>query len=369
MKNSRPHPAQRRTGAWATLLGALAVALTACSSPSTDNDTAGHGAATTASAGSITVKDNAGRTVTFAHTARRVVSYNSYNAELLLALGLRKTIVGVDDTTLDRVAYGGFKKSDSVGPDYSEVNYEKVAELRPDVVIIPSSEDWQGAADHLKAFKIPVLVVTAYDAGLWNENVALLGKLFGAQTKAAAVVKFTDGIKGLVSERVKGLTPATVYYEDSAPNATAGKGSPKTEVLNDVAARNVFASRTGAGGSGLSITVDPVDIIKARPQFVFREASNTYTGAGAADLQKVLKGLRSRTGWSALPAVKNNEVYVYNAALVELAGRNFELLYWAKWTHPDAFKDIDPATYVKQWDAFTGADFDDSARFIVKAGS
>ncbi len=383
-RSGQPKPVRRsmtRLRRLAALTVTAALALAACSSPSnpvsdgsaassagntsaTDDSAAGSGTAS----GPITVTDDADRSFTFPGVVHRVISINSYNAEILAALGVRDTIVGTDNTTLDRLSYLGLPKSAGIGPDYSELNYELIASLKPDLVIIPSGEDWQGASSHLEAFHIPVLVVTGYDVTVWNKNVTLLGQLFGAQQKAAEILKFTDGIKSLVDDRVKGLPTVKIYYEDTDANASQGKGGPKTAVINEVAGVNVFGQRTGPSGSS-SITVDPTEIIKANPDLVFREYSNTYQKAGTGILQGVAQELASRPGWNQLTAVKNKDVYVYNAALVELAGRNLELVFYAKWAHPAAFTDIDPFTYVKQWEQFTGADFSPENAYVDKLGS
>lgn len=297
---------------------------------------------------SFTVTDDVGREITFDAPVTKAVVFNSYNSDAIIALGKREAIIGVDEATRSRLEFA-FDKDDVIGPDFSELNYEHIAKLDPDVVILPRNGVWEEASTKLEQFDIPVLVATVWDPAKWNSNVELLSQVFDAPDRKDTILEFTDGIRDLVADRVKDAERPIVYYEDD-PYVSANKENARTFSIQAAGGKNLYSEVTQAGGeAGLGAEVDPVDVLSAQPQVIFKEIGTAFAGSPIADFEKARQELLERSGWSDLPAVKDGKVFVYNAWAQELAGRTFQQLYFAKWIHPDLFEDINPAEYVNTW--------------------
>ena len=297
---------------------------------------------------SFTVTDDVGREITFDAPVTTAVVFNSYNSDAIISLGKRDAIVAVDEVTRSRLEFA-FTKDDVIGPDFAELNYEHIIELNPDVVILPRNGVWEEASSKLEQFDIPVLVATVWDPSKWNSNIDLLSRVFDAPERSAEILEFTDGIRDLVADRVKDADRPVVYYEDD-PYVSANKENARTFSIQAAGGKNMFSEVTQAGGAaGLGAEVDPVDVLTAQPQVIFKEIGTAYDGSSIADFEAARTELLDRSGWHDLPAVEDDKVFVYNAWAQELAGRTFQQLYFAKWIHPELFEDVDPAHYVNTW--------------------
>ena len=321
--------------------------------------------ATQESETSFTVTDDVGREITFDAPVEKAVVFNSYNNDAIIALGKRDAIIAVDEVSRSRLEFA-FDEDDVVGPDFSELNYEHIIKLDPDVVILPRNGVWEEASAKLEQFDIPVLVATVWDPAKWISNVETLAQVFDAPERKDEILQFTDGIRDLVAERVNGAERPVVYYEDD-PYVSANKENARTFSIQAAGGVNMFSQVTQAGGqAGLGAEVDPVDVLAAQPQVIFKEIGTAYAGSSQADFDKARAELLSRSGWSDLPAVRDGQVYVYNAWAQELAGRTFQQLYFAKWIHPDLFADVDPAQYVNTWltEYLSGPEYSGDSHYV-----
>ncbi|WP_116953119.1 ABC transporter substrate-binding protein [Jiangella endophytica] len=351
-----------RTSFLTVSLVATAAVVAGCSSTDDAEPRAADGAGET-----ITITDEQDREVVLPAEVDRVVSINSYNTELLVALGAGETIVGVDDRSVFRAPYGGFTDDDVVGVDFESLNYEKIVEADPDVVFIPRNGVWEDAASTLEQFDIPVVVLTVWDPTIWTENVELVAEIVGAPERADEILEFTDGVHALVAERVEGLERVPVYYEDGEAFSSAGSNSGKTVAIADAGGRNIFED-VGIN-DGLVITVDPVDVIAADPAVILREDISQFPPYEQDSLRASVDELLAREGWSQLSAVRSGRVVVYNAGPLDAAGRTFSSLYFGAWIHPEAFADVDPDEYVRQWaQEFLGSDFDATTGYVQTPG-
>jgi iron complex transport system substrate-binding protein len=73
----------------------------------------------------------------------------------------------------------------------------------------------------------------------------------------------------------------------------------------------------------------------------------------------VYDDLKSRTGWSILPAVKNNRLHIINNDIFGGPEHFIGTLYFAKWFYPEKFADINPQEiHQKYLSDFQGLDYD-----------
>jgi len=167
-------------------------------------------------ANSITVVDEVGRTVTVDLPIQKIISTDYRQMEVLLALGARDMIVGVDNTFHKRMPYFGLKDVADVGIHSQEVNYEQVLALQPDLVIIPAR---QGAtADEIseKLKGVPVLAMGLASRDHIIPETQIMGELLDKEDEASKLINWIKKYDSIVDERTQDLKPQdtpTFFYE------------------------------------------------------------------------------------------------------------------------------------------------------------
>jgi iron complex transport system substrate-binding protein len=341
--STKNHPTKRRR-----LVGVITVAtvlglfgLTGCSAVS---------AASSSSAGAtITVTDDQNRSVQIPANVERAVVVNSYSVEFTNAIGAISKVVGTDKATQQRLGYLNFSDDQIVGQSLKDLNYEAIAALNPDVVLIPRNGVWQDAITQLGKFNIPVVVVTAWDYASFHKTVDLLGQIFGATDAAKKLTAFYDGIFQLVAEKVKGTKPVKVYWETAEPYLTVLPGSGFHAIIEAANGTNVFKDLSVGKSSEGEATVDPADVVDRDPAVIIHEFDPVATPTGDTKFNGLFADLTSRTGWNQISAVKSKQVYVTNGWATSAVAKAIGAVYLAKWLHPAELADVDPQSYLKTW--------------------
>nr|MBC8263760.1 ABC transporter substrate-binding protein [Anaerolineales bacterium] len=159
---------------------------------------------------SVSVVDDAGRTVEIVSSPQRIVSLAPSNTEILFALGLGDKVVGVTDFC----DYPEEAKSiEKVGG--MEHNLEKIVALNPDLVLaIGGSPAQVEKATEMEKLGLAVLVLEPGDIEGIMANIELVGKATGAEKEASQLVaelrkRFDD-----IIARAKGAESSpTVFFE------------------------------------------------------------------------------------------------------------------------------------------------------------
>ena len=137
---------------------------------------------TETAAGSITVTDQSGRTVTLDAPAERIVSSYYISTALLIALGCENKLTGIemkgDTRPLYQMAAPQLLELPAVGSGKG-INIEETAALDPDVVILPKRLEESAAA--FEALEIPVVIVNPETQDELEDCVALLAEITGTE--------------------------------------------------------------------------------------------------------------------------------------------------------------------------------------------
>lgn len=184
--STRPRLASRRVGAALAAVLAACLVLAGCS-----------GGAESAAAGSVTVRHAFGET-TVPAAPRRVVAVGFNDADFMLALGVvpvgvRDFVGAFDETTRPwaQQALGGARPEQVGG---QEVDIEKVAALRPDVIIGLYSFMDRATYDTLS--RIAPTVADPNPGGVpapsWQEQTRLTGTILGRTQQAEGVVRSVE---------------------------------------------------------------------------------------------------------------------------------------------------------------------------------
>ncbi|MFT4053107.1 MAG: ABC transporter substrate-binding protein [Novosphingobium sp.] len=299
--------------------------------------------------------DDVGRTVTIRTPVRRVVVFNRYNVEFVRAIAGTGPIVGIDaGTARERAYWPGLRDVPVVGQGQSTPNYDAIADLAPDLVILPRNGAWAEADKLLTSLGIPVAVVTAWDVLQHERNATLLGHLFERPREAEALGAFYRHWHDLLGQRLQGVKRKRVYLEEVGDYRTLLPGSGWHDMIEAGGGINVFgdvtiATADGSRGTSQGFTVDPEEVIARRPDVIIKLQPGQYAPHSRAFSRAVLERLAARPGFATIPAVHEGQVYHVSYYLAGGCSKIIGALQVAKWLYPERFQDIDPEAVMGEW--------------------
>lgn len=238
----------------------------------------------------LTVTDDRGVIVTWAHPPHRIVSLLPSLTESVCALGGCDRLVGTD-------RYSNWPSSVTALPKLGGLDdavVERIVALRPEVVLAAPSTR---AIARLESLGLKVL---AFDSdrhrqvrASMDRLAALLGDPGRAQAVWQAIEADLDRAAAQVPEAWRGRT---VYFEtDSTPYA-AGVSSFIGETLARLGLLNVVPAPLGP-------------FPRLNPEFVVRAQPDLVIG-----VQHQVLGMPQRPGWQSLRALRRGQVCAFDAA-------------------------------------------------------
>jgi iron complex transport system substrate-binding protein len=225
----------------------------------------------------IRVVDDAGREVTLAAPAQRIISLAPSTTELVFAAGAGSHVVGTSSYT-DWPPEA--KTLPEVG-DAAMINMERIVSLKPDLIVVWSHVDSAAVLEKLKVFGIPVYYSEPRRIGDIAKSLTDLGTLAGTNAAAAraagALRERLDGLRRRYGER----PPIRVFYQVwERPLMTVSSKQMISDAITLCGGVNVFAD--------LEPTVPTVNreaVVAANPDVIA-----TFNGEGEDGL----------AGWQAL---------------------------------------------------------------------
>lgn len=303
----------------AALLAALLLALTACAQP--QPPAAAAPAATALPAGSpagnnpVTITDMAGREITLAEPATRVVALTAADCEILYALGAGDLLVG-------RGEYCDYPAAvlevPSVQSGY-ETNLEQILALEPQVLLMAMMAQPEEHVAALEAAGVRVVVSDAQDIPGVYTAIEMIGTLLGRETEAAGMI---DSMKAAFSELAEGAGgdgEKTVYFEVSPLEYglwTAGADTFMNEIAELLGLRNAFADVSGWA------EISEEQVLERNPDYIV--TISMYFGEGPTPVEEIL----GRAGWQNVTAVKNGAIL--NLGNNELSRPSYRLVDGAR---------------------------------------
>ncbi|MDR2461149.1 MAG: ABC transporter substrate-binding protein [Deltaproteobacteria bacterium] len=294
------------------------------------------------------VVDSIGRQVTLPKPVTRAVIANGYNLELVNAIGAIDTIVGVDYITFGDIdAYGRYFSEDSIiGMDASELNYEKIIELNPQVLILTGNGTWQDAEEKLAPFGIKVLVLNAYYTSEFRENWALAGKVFGKEIEASEYIDYFDEKLAYIQEQLKDVPKKTLYYEYKHMGNTTIPGDYFYNMVIYAGAQNIF-------DDAINVEIDPEIVVLRNPEYIVRvgtdNLSGRYVPPTLEEFQRRKDEIIRRPGWDEIQAVKNDRILLLSHYTQGAASKLVGTMYIAKFLYPEHLPDLNPEEVFKTW--------------------
>jgi iron complex transport system substrate-binding protein len=276
----------------------------------------------------ISLPDGLGRVITLHGPAQRIVSLAPSNTELLFEVGAGAQVVGRDD-------FSDFpteaKILTSIGGSEGNYDLAAIAALKPDLVLAAEIN----TPEQVKALEnlgLTVFYLNNPDhlVGIY-QNMLSVGILTGKTDQAEALVQsLMARVQTMIDSLPTITTHYKVYYELDAtdPNNpyTAGPGSYINHILEYAGDQNI-----GATLSSPYATISSAEVIRQNPDFIL--LGDTAYGV-------TVDSVMQRPGWSAINAVKNGHVFVFDDNTVSRPTARIvdamEVL--GKILHPDVFK-------------------------------
>ncbi len=245
----------------------------------------------------ITLKDQAGRTVTLDHPAETLVSCYYITTYATIALGVSDRVIGLekkaDTRPIYQMAAPQLLEQEQVGT-MKEFNVEAVAALDPELVLMPKK--LAEHADALTDLGIQVLVVNPESQEQMEEMLTLIAKACGVEEKADKLLKYYDEQENQLADLLKDEEAPRVYLGGNSSYLTTAPGAMyQSDLIRLAGGVNVAEDLEGDYWTEVSYET----ILAADPEVIILPSKADYTVEdvlGDAQLQGVT-------------AVKNGAVY------------------------------------------------------------
>lgn len=238
----------------------------------------------------VTLTDAAGRTVTLDKLPEKIVSGYYISTSLLIALGLKDKLVGIEAKADTRPIYALAAPELLALPNVGTAknfSMEGCLALEPDLVILPKK--LTSAADELSGFGIPAIVVNPESMQELIDTVKLLGAATGTDEQAEKLLNAYDSMSAKAASFAD--KPVSVYLAgNSGILRTAGSEMYQNTLLTMAGGVNVAAELSGASWQDISyeqlLAWNP-EVIVIASDAVY-SADDIYADAALAGLDAVV---------------------------------------------------------------------------------
>lgn len=287
--------------------------------------------------GSVTVVDDAGRSVTVKGTPHRIIVLGPSVMDILFRLGLRSDVVGVD---------GGAPSAGGVYDDYSSgqvanwslanltvvtwnptLDVETVLALNPDLVLAGSGFSLSQLETLQSTDGIPCLYLNPPTLAGIEYDVTIVGEVTRTNATALALDEQMEASMVSDANELVNITAAPsvflTYYPDAEGYWSFGPGSFGNDLILDSGATSITANDTLANQEEVSGSY----ILAANPAVIL-----VGTGFGLTE-----QNYSQSPDWSSFGAVQAGHVFAINAVYVTEPDPTmvFELSVFISMLHPE----------------------------------
>ncbi|GLQ18033.1 ABC transporter substrate-binding protein [Maritalea porphyrae] len=340
-----------------------------------------------ATAEPVTVTDIAGRTVTLDAPAERIVISEGRYVPLLAVLNPENPLEGIvgmmnsigwTDPVFERQVFEKFPKAKDIqlfGKSNKEsVSVEKIIDLAPQLAIFGINDHGPDAKnkeliDQLTAAGTQIVFIDFRMDPLGNtqKSVELLGKVLGHEENAKAFNDFYGAKLSLIKERVAKI--------EERPNVFLQVHVGRFDCCWAMADGMLGPFVEVAGGNNIADKVAPGPTAQHTAEFLLTENPDVWIGTASGSAKSWSEGQPpmalggdvdptlayeslaksvSAEEFAALDAVKNKRAHAIWHNFYNTPFNIVALEAFAKWIHPEAFADLDPAaTYNEIFERFT----------------
>ncbi|MGP8331771.1 MAG: ABC transporter substrate-binding protein [Methanosarcinaceae archaeon] len=312
----------------------------------------------------LTLIDAAERIVTVKKPMEgNIVSFGTYTPEILRILGEEDKLVAVNKyVKSNEIYFPQISKLPSIGSSYSP-DLEVVASLNPGLVLA-----WTTKPERIEKLVeiVPsdctVVSLMFYKPENMVEEIEKLSYILGKRNEAKSYIddfhnEYIDLIKAR-TEDIPNEERPEIYIESDRDEKyqTWAAGSAANGFIVISGGRNIFADTPGDG----SVNVDPEKVVGKNPDIIIKYIDSVDAGYEFDDPSKMellRESIINRPELSNIKAVTNNAVYVMDKDPIYGPDYPVAIAYWAKWSHPDLFEDLDPQAIHQKYIDIQGLDY------------
>lgn len=186
----------------------------------------------------ITIQDDTGRSITLTYPARRIISLAPHVTELIYAVGAGAQLVGADSASDFPAAA---KTLPRIG-DYSRINFERVASLKPDLIIGWTSGNRAADIYKLRQMGIPVLLTDAHRLTDVARLLRVIGNATAQRATGEAAARAFEADLSKLRVRHRSASTRRVFYQIwDKPLMTIGGDHWINDAITLCGGRNIFA--------------------------------------------------------------------------------------------------------------------------------
>lgn len=227
----------------------------------------------------------------------RIVTLAPSLTEAVCALGHCAQLVGTDRHSTWPVSVQVLPKVGGL----EDAQIERIVTLRPNLVLLgPRSR----AGERLQALGVPVMMMDARTHADLKRMLVKLGDSLGEPARAMALVARIDAeLDAAASRMPAALRGRTVYVEVGAGSSAASDKSFIGETVARLGLVNIVSGELGL-------------FPRINPELLLRRPPDIIIGPRAT-----LANLADRPGWSALPAVRQQQMCLLDTDRMDLLSR------------------------------------------------
>jgi iron complex transport system substrate-binding protein len=229
-------------------------------------------------------------------SAKRIVCLTTETTEFLYLLGEQDRIVGISGFTV-RPPQARREKPRIAA--FTSAKIDRIVALRPDLVLGFSDLQAPIAADLVRA-GIEIHVFNQRSVAQIVDFMRMLGAMVGAQRRAGTLIrKFEKGLSKAREAAARLPRRPRVYFEEWDEPLICGI-QWVSELIALAGGEDCFADLASSANAQQRIIADPLEVVRRAPELIIGSWCGKRFRA---------ERVRSRTGWSAIPAVRNAQLH------------------------------------------------------------
>ncbi len=274
--------------------------------------------------GTLTLKDEAGREVTFSFPPKRIVSLAPNITEILFSLGLDEEVVGVSihcnypEKVRGKVRVGS----------YINIDFERIISLGPDLIIATGAGNPREMVERLEKLGLPSFVIFPKRFDDVLRSIRHLGRVAAREREALSIIESMQRRKERVVERTRNLPHPKVFLQiGESPIVTVGKESFGDDLIRLAGGENIAGKdREMYPRLGME------EILKRSPEVILISSMNPK-----GDYERVF---REWERWKMIPAVKRGRMHLIDSDLIDRPSPRIidGLEEMARLIHPERIK-------------------------------
>lgn len=310
----------------------------------------------------VSVTDAVCKSVNIGLPLKRVVTINTASAIIMRALGvdMDRTVVGVTSYIAQNPEFWPVL-AEKPAFKFTHLNYERLAELKPQLIILYKNSNRTTDEKKLTALGIQWLYLDCNDPRTMDRDIRTLGRLFGKEKEAETLITWRSRYARLIAERVDSIDTEkkkrVYFYTFLHTNlnkkiySTKNQKSCSHPLVED------------AGGTNIAAAL-PHEYLQVSGEWLMEQNLDTIVGGVIAktvcgynaDEDTARINLKAMHGQlikdpvlKQTDAVKDRRVLLIAQDLKEGPATVVGILYIAKFLYPERFADIDLDAVLREY--------------------